>query len=338
MFKKLLPIAISAFLLSGCVSSDQTNTDSVDKAVPQVQKTPAEPQVKETPTEVKVSNPFTPWSTSFDALEVIKSALKNTDDYFGSVEPNRSYELVIDKSFPSSELTWIKEMLSYSNGSLSRFESDNFKVFISGSPDWSRKTLRDKNLWVGDPKSKFPCNADWTNEGSCADNNLVLINYFNVKPNEDWYVSRRAIPAHEIFHIFQDSLSGLSLNMGPDDPRAIPTWLIEGSANFYGFYVVDRMGFNNYNESRSSRSWYDYSTGPQVPLIKYNNFSSDPYTIGQLATEYLVASVGFESLMNVFNLSKTEESFSDAFKQAVGISLDEFYLKFESSRSLMYVG
>jgi hypothetical protein len=73
-------------------------------------------------------------------------------------------------------------------------------------------------------------------------------------------------------------------------------------------------------------------------LIKYSDFSSDPYTIGQLATEYLVASAGFESLINIFKLSKTEKTFPSAFKKAVGISLDEFYLKFELSRDFMYVG
>ncbi len=329
MPRKLLPLALSVFLLSGCVSSNQADSDSSSKD---------EPQVQETPAEAQVSNPFTPWSTNSEGLTIIDSALKNTEDYFGNVIPDSSYELVVDESFPSSELTWIKEMLSYSNGSLSKFKDKNMKVFVSGSPEWSKTTLRGKNLWVGDPKSKFPCNADWTNEGSCAGDSLVLINYFNVQPNEDWYVQRRSTTAHEVFHIIQDNLSEMSFSLGPDHPKAIPTWLIEGSANYYGFYVVNQMGFNDYKESRSSRNWYDYKSGPQVPLIEYNNFSSDPYTIGQLATEYLVASAGFESLMNIFKLSKTEKTFSSAFKKAVGISLDEFYLKFELSRSLMYVG
>lgn len=303
------------------------------------------PKEKNTPTEQPIvviekqkSIDFTPWSTSFEGLEVIELALKNTEDYFGNVIPDSSYKLIVDKSFPSSELSWIKDMLSYSNGSLSKFKDETIKVFISDSGQWSKKTLKGSNLWLGDPNGNYPCSGNTLSEASCAQDNLILLSYFDIEPNHDWYVQRRSTPAHEVFHIFQDSLSGLGVNVGKDNPRAIPIWLIEGSANFYGFYVVHKMGFNDYNESRSSRSWYDYQSATQVPLFKYDDFSSDPYTIGQLATEYLVASAGFESLMNIFKYSKTEKTFPSAFKKAVGISLEEFYSKFESSRSLMYVG
>jgi hypothetical protein len=281
---------------------------------------------------------FVPWSTNSEGLTIIESALKNTDTYFSNVTPNSSYDINVDKSFPSSEITWIKEMLSFTNGSFPVLKNNSIKVFVSGSGEWAKKTLENERLWVGNPNSKYPCDSFATSEGSCANDNIILLSYYDVQENQDWYVQRRSIPAHELFHIVQDYLSEMSLNLGPDHPKAIPTWLIEGSANYYGFYVVNKMGFNNYKESRSSRSWYDYKSGPQVPLIEYNNFSSDPYIIGQLATEYLVASAGFEGLMNIFKLSKTEKTFSSAFKKAVGLSLDEFYLKFELSRSLMYVG
>jgi hypothetical protein len=329
MLKKSVVLIICVLLLSGCVSSNQANSDSSSKD---------EPQAQETPAEMQVSNPFTPWSTNFEALEVIDSALENTDDYFGNVMPNSSYELIVDKSFPSSELIWIKEMLNFTKGSFPVLKNNSIKIFVSGSGEWAKQTLKNDGLWVGDPNSEYPCDSFAYREGSCADNNIILLSFYNVSESQDWYVQRRAIPAHELFHIVQDDLSEMSFNLGPDHPKAIPTWLIEGSATYYGFYVVNRMGFNDYKESRSSRSWYDYKNGPQVPLAKYNDFSKDPYTIGHIATEYLVASAGFESLMNIFKLSKTEKTFSAAFKKAVGLSLDEFYLKFESSRSLMYVG
>ena len=285
---------------------------------------------------------FVPWSTNSEGLTIIESALKNTDIYFNNVTPNSSYEINVDKSFPSSEITWIKEMLSFTNGSFPVLKNNSIKVFVSGSGQWSKKTLENKGLWVGDPNSRYPCGSgsteDPTQEGSCAGDNIILLSFYNVQENQDWYVQRRSIPAHELFHIVQDYLSEMSFNLGPDHPKAIPTWLIEGSAHYYGFYVVNRMGFNDYKEGRSSNSWFKYAYSAQIPLAEYDDFSTDPYTIGQLATEYLVASAGFESLMNIFKLSKTEKTFSSAFKKAVGLSLDEFYLKFESSRSLMYVG
>jgi hypothetical protein len=329
MLKKSVVLIFCVLLLSGCVSSNQANTDANGKD---------ELQVQETPTEAQVSSPFTPWSTNSEGLTIIESALKNTDNYFSNIIPNSSYEINVDKSFPSSEITWIKEMLTFTNGSFPVLENNSIKVFVSGSGEWAKRTLENEGLWVGNPNSEYPCDSISPQEGSCANDNIILLSFYNVKENQDWYVQRRSIPAHELFHIVQDNLSGLGMNMGPDHPKAIPTWLIEGSANYYGLYVANRMGFNDYKEGRSSRSWYDYKNGPQVPLAKYNDFSKDPYTIGQLATEYLVASAGFESLINIFKFSKTEKTFSAAFKKAVGLSLDEFYLKFESSRSLMYVG
>jgi hypothetical protein len=324
MLKKSVVLIICVLLLNGCVSSNQANTDANGKDELQVQKTP---------TEAQVSNPFTPWSPTFSSNELTEAALKETDKFFGSVNPNKSFELTVDKSFPSTELPWIQQMLEYTNGALANLQGDTMRVFVSGSAEWSKKTLRDKNLWLGNPKAKFPCSADASNEVSCAEDNLILINFFNVQPNQDWYVSRRAIPAHEVFHIIQDSLSGLGINVGPDNPRAIPAWLVEGSANYYGYYVVDRMGFDKYTEHKTTNSWFNYQNGDPVPLIKYNDFSLDPYIIGQMATEYLVASVGFESLINIFKFSRTEGTFVSAFQKATGITTKEFYAKFELARS-----
>jgi hypothetical protein len=317
MLKKSVVLIFCVLLLSGCAGSGSMNTETIEK-----------------PSIV----PFVPWSTNSEGLTIIESALKNTDNYFSNVIPNSSYDINVDKSYPSSEIAWIKEMLSFTKGSFPVLKNNSIKIFVSGSGEWAKRTLENERLWVGNPNSKYPCDSFATSEGSCAGDNIILLSFYNVEENQDWYVQRRSIPAHELFHIVQDYLSEMSFNLGPGHPKAIPTWLIEGSANYYGFYVVNRMGFNDYKEGRSSQSWFNYEYGTKIPLAKYNDFSTDPYIIGQLATEYLVASAGFESLMNIFKLSKTEKTFSSAFKKAVGISLDEFYLKFESSRSLMYVG
>jgi hypothetical protein len=317
MLKKSVVLIFCVLLLSGCAESENMNTETVEK-----------PSIE----------PFVPWSTNSDGLTIIESALKNTDNYFSNVIPNSSYEIKVDKSYPSSEIAWIKEMLSFTKGSFPVLKDNSIKIFVSDSGEWAKQTLENQGLWVGNPNSKYPCDSFATSEGSCAGDNIILLSFYNVEENQDWYVQRRSIPAHELFHIVQDYLSEMSFNLGPGHPKAIPTWLIEGSANYYGFYVVNRMGFNDYKEGRTSQSWFNYEYGTKIPLAKYIDFSTDPYIIGQLATEYLVASAGFESLMNIFKLSKTEKTFSSAFKKAVGISLSEFYTKFESARSLMYVG
>jgi hypothetical protein len=75
-----------------------------------------------------------------------------------------------------------------------------------------------------------------------------------------------------------------------------------------------------------------------VPLIQYDNFNSDPYGIGQAASEYLIASVGFENFLNIWKYTKSENSFLQGFRKATGIELSDFYSKFEAARGSMKIG
>jgi hypothetical protein len=169
-----------------------------------------------------------------------------------------------------------------------------------------------------------------------------LLSFFDIEPNHDWYVSRRAIPAHEVFHIFQDLLSGLELHMGPDNPRSIPTWLIEGSANYYAIYVNQKLKLSTYQEVRKPQvSDSTYNKNQLESLHQYDYLAKpelNPYGIGMAATEYLVASAGFESFLNIFKYTNSEGNFSAGFEKAVGISLEDFYLKFNLASSSMNIG
>jgi hypothetical protein len=57
--------------------------------------------------------------------------------------------------------------------------------------------------------------------------------------------------------------------------------------------------------------------------------SNDPYNYGSLATEYIVASVGIEPLMNIWKLAGEGASFEDAFEDALGISAQDFYAAYD---------
>ena len=55
--------------------------------------------------------------------------------------------------------------------------------------------------------------------------------------------------------------------------------------------------------------------------------------IGQVATEYLVASVGFQRMLDIFTDFKLTKNFDKSFENATGISKQEFYKKFDNNRS-----
>jgi len=229
-------------------------------------------------------------------------------------------------------------VLDYVNGSFANIQREKLRVFLGTTHDWSLTTLRSLNLWVGDPRSPYPC-SQGINDAYCAEKNLVLLIYSDIySPNSQyrWDIGRRSTPAHEVFHTIQFVLAGP--NVGGESSQHIPRWLMEGSANYYGFYVVDKLGFDNYQNGRNQQVRNNPAYKTVVPLSQYNSFSSDPYGIGQAATEYLIASIGFENFLNIWKFTRTESSFVLGFKKATGIDLTEFYSKFEEARSSMQIG
>lgn len=283
---------------------------------------------------------FIPWATKFDTLLMTQTALDTTDAYFGRIIPSNSYEITIDPAINNSDRLWITRSLDYANGAFSRIEREKLRVFLGTTHDWSAKTMRGANLWIGDLRQPFPC-SNGVNDVYCADKNLVLLVYSDIyAPNSSyrWDGGRRSTPAHEVFHTVQHALSTQTSLGVTSNPQHIPRWLMEGSANYFGYYVVDRLGFDVYQTGRNQQVNTNPAYKTVIPLVQYDNFTSDPYGIGQAATEYIVASVGFEALLNIFKFTGLEVSFSAGFKKATGIELSEFYSKFEDARSSMQIG
>jgi hypothetical protein len=286
---------------------------------------------------VPAVKPFVAWSTNFEINSLIKAAINSTDSYVGVVRPDNSYEIAIQNSVRESDRKWITQMLDYTNGFFSKIEREKLKIFLGNSHEWSRDTVRNAGVWIGDTNGAYQC-SDGTRDAGCAGyKNLVLWIFMN--PAQTWDVGRRSIPAHEVFHTIQFSLLSYNIQrIGPDHPQRVPRWFMEGSANYFGFYIVEKLGFDSYENGRNLevRSKPEYLS--LKPLSSYDNFESNPYGIGQAATEYIIASVGFESFLNIFKFTGTEGTFSAGFKKATGIELSEFYSKFESARSSMQIG
>jgi hypothetical protein len=205
--------------------------------------------------------------------------------------------------------------------------------------------MRSAGTWVGDPGGPFPC-SDGSRDAYCAGVDLTLLTYSDIyKPNSNyrWDAGRRSTPAHEIFHNVQFRLGVQPTNqvayfVSPDSPVYIPRWLLEGSANYFGFYIVDKLGLDTYQTGRRQQVNTNPAYRTVVPLVQYDNFNSDPYGIGQAASEYLIASVGFENFLNIWKYTKSENSFLQGFRKATGIELSDFYSKFEAARGSMKIG
>lgn len=289
-----------------------------------------------TPTPQKIV--FTPWASQFETLSMTQAALDATSTYFGKVNLSSDYEITIDPAITSSDRAWVTSVLDYTNGLFTKIQREKIKVFLGTTHAWSKSTITAANLWIGDKQSPYPC-SQGIQEAYCAENNLVLLVFSDIYATNSqyrWDFGRRSTPAHEVFHTVQFALAGE--NVGGDNPLHIPRWLMEGSANYFGFYVVDRLGFGKYQTGRNQQVNTNPAYRTIMPLEQYDNFTSDPYGIGQAASEYLIASVGFENFLNIWKFTKSESTFTGGFKKAIGITVEDFYSKFEIARSSMRIG
>jgi len=141
--------------------------------------------------------------------------------------------------------------------------------------------------------------------------------------------------AHEYFHSVQAKLSN-----GANWPVRANTWFIEGGAYFIGISFSDLSRVSTYMEGRNEEVLQrDYQSKRHLPLEQYTyaNFNpssnyENPYGIGCVATEYIVASVGMYKYLDIYRNLGLGKDFKSAFETATGISLAEFYTKFEIIR------
>ena len=156
-------------------------------------------------------------------------------------------------------------------------------------------------------------------------------------------------PVHEFFHLVEAQMARGSV-LG-----TVPVWMFEGSAAFFGEIVgyrnqsnplktrIDQnlntsFDFDPDNEGFSQyrfRSWTKTASAAEVTrlfkILETNRISNGNkyayYSLGSIATEALVASFGFDGYMKVWTGLKQGLDFQASFKQAFGISPDEFYVK-----------
>jgi hypothetical protein len=140
---------------------------------------------------------------------------------------------------------------------------------------------------------------------------------------------------HEFFHAVQERISGGVPS--PDGLGIAPQWFWEGAAVFIGLQVANNLSLATYSSEGRAFAVSRSISGPVKSLklseVRKNDGSMDPYGIGAIATEFLIANVGMEKFMDIYTNLGKKKSFADSFKTATGIELSDFYTMFEEIRS-----
>jgi hypothetical protein len=141
---------------------------------------------------------------------------------------------------------------------------------------------------------------------------------------------------HEYFHAIQENFVNASgTNCGP---CGTPQWFWEGPAMFVGLQTANQLGFIDYSEDGRPTSVNRVHRFPTAKLkleeVSVNTPPTvDPYGIGEIATEFLVANVGMTKFVDIYRQIGTGASFAVAFEKATGVPLADFYLMFEDARA-----
>jgi hypothetical protein len=299
------------------------------------------PDPRPTPAPTLANKPFTPWGTDSTGKEISDTAQKNFRDWAkDQASKPLNHQLVIQEGvFPNRAKSLTAADLTGSQ-LFSHFFSTKSITVIGSNEDWVVQKLNSLGGKFRNCSINYVQGLNWCWDGVALQGMVVLaderFNPFELGNDGS------SLLAHEYFHLVQSQLANPDRYMIKDGSTItsylFPAWLVEGSAEFTGYSVAalsmgseywqgrERM-FNpiNQNALEDAEIRVFIGTQPNGPI--------DPYGIGRAATEFLVASVGFQKLLEIFALFKETRNFEKSFERATGVSTAFFYSRFEMVRS-----
>jgi hypothetical protein len=137
---------------------------------------------------------------------------------------------------------------------------------------------------------------------------------------------------HEYFHALQRSLSRTRIFR----PDTHPLWLIEGSATYFE-HAVTPTELENFRRTQVRR----WEAKPALDALETSGGAAstggtgDAYTVGAVASDYLVTRYGRERLQSELWQAIAETDWRSAFERVFGVSVDTFYSDFASYRQTL---
>ena len=323
----------------------------VRASIPQATKAPKPPVTPApTVTPTPTARPFTPWSTDATGKEISDAAQKNFRDWaLAQSDKPLNHEFFIQDGIFSSRAQ-----------SLTASDATGSKLFSQFFPTKSVTVIGRNQAWVVEKLNSLGgnfknCSITLTDGiDFCWDSQTMqgMVVYSDIKFNPTNLVGdASSLLAHEYFHLvqFQLSITGtghIIKNGTPATANMFPAWFVEGSAEFVSYSVSTLAMGTDYWQARDSvNNIYGYNSSYSRNALvdaEIRTFSGtqpngpiDPYIIGRVGTEYLVASIGFQKFLDIFKSFKETKNFEKSFESVAGLTITEFYEKFEKVRTTL---
>jgi hypothetical protein len=288
---------------------------------------------------------FEAWSTNIDSKTLSDQTQRNFLSWVKTRDgATKNHTQLIQANPNTSRISILKKADDLGAQLFSSYFPQGSKTFIGATQKWTDEQLA-KSGWK--TKCNIPsmggvayCQDDYTLQGFVITSDVA---YSASNPGADG----AALLAHEYFHIVQSNLgkypNGSQVKSGkPEMANSFPAWFIEGSADYVGFAVGALSQNATYWEGRERMFSYappeesinknaiaDY----EIRTCCANNTPTYPFGIGRVAIEYIIASIGFQKMLDIFLDFATSRNFETSFEKVTGISKEAFYQKFEQIRT-----
>lgn len=311
--KFLATAALLSFILVGCMAPETI------------------PIISESEPESTDFAEITNWSVEFSRDNLADQALNVAHYYFKN---NRGVESEINFYFEQSVSEGRKlrysELTKLTTAIFHNSLNGELNVIAGTTQAFMTETLYGNNistpLQVSEGTNSLCGIEVWEDDPSgCTWNNTVWYGFGKVPDKE--YGALHNVAPHETFHAVSHQLAG-----GTPQLNDAPIWFIEGTAEFFGYAITDYTGHFAY-EDLATLDWY-YLPDPATGLEFWNrqpvrNMPLEWYTIGQIATEYMVVNSGVDEVLAIYENIGRGMDFSEAFEESMGISLFDFYVRFD---------
>jgi len=296
---------------------------------------PAAPVVKD----------FEAWSTNIDSKTLSDQAERKFLSWAKSRSgAQKNHTQLIQANTHTSRIAIMKKADDLGAQLFSSYFPQGSKTFIGATQTWTDEQLANSG-WV--TKCDVP-----SMRGVAYCLGIESIHGYVVTGDAAYVASDPgsdggSLLAHEYFHLVQRTLSknpnGAFIKVGqPDTVNAFPVWFIEGTADYVGFAVgalsqnatywqgrARMFSYSPPDDSINKNAIADY----EIRTCCGNNTPTYPYHIGRVATEYIVASIGFQKMLDIWVDVATTRNFETSFENVTGISKEAFYAKFDQVRT-----
>ena len=263
---------------------------------------------------------YEPWSVDIERKTLSRLAVMRVaefvDDRTNTATPF-TVNLFIDPAIPSDRHQYFRDVIEQSLAPLGEYFPEGVFAVLGTRTNFLMETIETEGLPVtlGNPNTEYCIPSGWCSwlGGVWGNGGLRVDSYDGTRAQYPMTI------LHKFVHVMQDNLFpelGGQIPLRSSD-KFQPVWFIEGTAEFYSRAILDVLGLFEYQRLNA---W-----AINLREVEQWDGTGRHYEEGQFALELLVASVGFQAVLEIHQLLSDGVGFEDAFEQVAGISLEEFY-------------